>query len=178
MAKKVFTTGEVARLLGININTVIKWFDDGEIDGFRLPNGSGRRIPLASLLRFMSFHGIPYDLLEESTPMRRRHRRVNCEWHGRVSVVNGHEYGPYEAHISDVSLGGARIRVVGQTLSIPMGEHTVTLGLSDGPLSGTVMHGRIAHLAGHDDGLTVGVEFHHLGEEETSRIEHFVETHA
>jgi hypothetical protein len=27
--KKIFTTGEVARLLGININTVIKWFDEG-----------------------------------------------------------------------------------------------------------------------------------------------------
>lgn len=177
MKKKVFTTGEVAKLLGININTVIKWFDDGEIGGFRLPGNSGRRIPMSNLMRFMGQHGIPFDLLEEDTPMRRRHVRVGCGWKARLSIVNGHEYGPYEANFIDVSNGGARLSVSGDTaLSIPVGKHFITLGLEDGPLAGTVVHGRLAHLNGADSRLSIGLEFTDLAQEDLTRLNRYVET--
>jgi|TARA_Y100000310_G_scaffold330478_1_gene402180 excisionase family DNA binding protein len=44
--KKVFTTGEVAKILKIGTTTVKHWFDKGKINGYRIPGGTqDRRIP-------------------------------------------------------------------------------------------------------------------------------------
>jgi excisionase family DNA binding protein len=62
---KVFTSGEVARICGVSPDTVSRWFDLGQIQGYRLGPGGDRRIPLESLRQFMQNHGIPLDRLEE-----------------------------------------------------------------------------------------------------------------
>jgi len=62
--KKVFTTGEVARICNVTIRTVIKWFDSGELKGFKIPNSRDRRIPRENLLEFMQKHGIPIQQLD------------------------------------------------------------------------------------------------------------------
>jgi len=64
--KEVFTTTEVARLCHISKQKVVNLFDQGEIEGFRIPGQKGskswaRRIPLKSLLDFMKRHSIPMD---------------------------------------------------------------------------------------------------------------------
>lgn len=66
MNKKVFTSGEVAAICGVSADTVSRWFDLGQIEGYRLGPGGDRRIPLSSLRKFMLGHGIPLDRLEES----------------------------------------------------------------------------------------------------------------
>jgi excisionase family DNA binding protein len=53
------TTGEVARLCGVAARTVSKWFDSGQLRGFKIPGSRERRIPRDSLIRFMRAHGIP-----------------------------------------------------------------------------------------------------------------------
>lgn len=65
MKNKVFTSGEVATICGVSADTVSRWFDLGQIDGYRLGPGGDRRIPYDSLRRFMLSHGIPLDRLEE-----------------------------------------------------------------------------------------------------------------
>lgn len=65
--KSVFTTGEVARICNVSPRTVSKWFDSGQLRGFRIPGSKDRRIPLNQLLRFMRAHGIPVDNLETGT---------------------------------------------------------------------------------------------------------------
>jgi excisionase family DNA binding protein len=65
MKNRVFTTGEVAQICGVSADTVSRWFDLGQIEGYRLGPGGDRRIPLASLRKFMLSHGIPLDRLEE-----------------------------------------------------------------------------------------------------------------
>jgi excisionase family DNA binding protein len=57
--KEVFTTGEVARLCGVAPRTVSKWFDSGQLRGFKIPGSRDRRIPRESLVRFMRAHQIP-----------------------------------------------------------------------------------------------------------------------
>ncbi len=63
---KVFTSGEVAAICGVSPDTVSRWFDLGQIEGYRLGPGGDRRIPYDSLRQFMLNHGIPLDRLEES----------------------------------------------------------------------------------------------------------------
>lgn len=62
--KDVLTTGEVAKICNVAPRTVSKWFDAGQLRGYRIPGSKDRRIPLASLVRFMKQHNIPMDGLQ------------------------------------------------------------------------------------------------------------------
>ena len=57
--KDVLTTGEVAKLCNVAPRTASKWFDSGQLRGYRIPGSKDRRIPLEHLIRFMKAHGIP-----------------------------------------------------------------------------------------------------------------------
>lgn len=59
--KDVLTTGEVARICNVASRTVSKWFDSGQLQGYRIPGSKDRRIPVSSLIKFMKSHGIPLD---------------------------------------------------------------------------------------------------------------------
>lgn len=76
---RVFTTGQVARIFSVNINTVIKWFDENKLKGFRLPSSNERRIYRESIVEFMKEHEISTDLLrvfDEEVSSRNRSRRA------------------------------------------------------------------------------------------------------
>jgi excisionase family DNA binding protein len=59
--KDVLTTGEVAKICNVAPRTVSKWFDSGQLRGYRIPGSKDRRIPMAALIRFMRQHNIPMD---------------------------------------------------------------------------------------------------------------------
>lgn len=59
--KDVLTTGEVAKICNVASRTVSKWFDSGQLRGYRIPGSKDRRIPVANLIKFMKSHGIPMD---------------------------------------------------------------------------------------------------------------------
>ena len=61
----VYTSGEAAQICGVSADTVSRWFDLGQMDGFRLGPGGDRRIPADSLRKFMASHGIPLDRLDD-----------------------------------------------------------------------------------------------------------------
>ncbi|MFH0946979.1 MAG: response regulator [Planctomycetota bacterium] len=69
--QRVFTTGEVARFCHVTIRTVIRWFETGELKGYRIPGSRDRRIPRGELVEFMRAHGLPLDELERPTRGRR-----------------------------------------------------------------------------------------------------------
>ncbi|MCA9540305.1 MAG: helix-turn-helix domain-containing protein [Myxococcales bacterium] len=76
---RVFTTGQVARIFSVNINTVIKWFDEGKLEGFRLPRSNERRIYRESVVDFMKSHEISTELLrmfDDELNSKRRARRA------------------------------------------------------------------------------------------------------
>ena len=57
--RDVLTTGQVARICHVAPRTVSKWFDRGQLQGYRIPGSRDRRIPLDQLLTFMRANGIP-----------------------------------------------------------------------------------------------------------------------
>jgi len=62
--RTVLTTGQVADICHVAPRTVSKWFDAGQLGGYRIPGSRDRRIPAEQLLAFMQAHGIPADALD------------------------------------------------------------------------------------------------------------------
>lgn len=65
--KDILTTGEVAKICNVAPRTVSKWFDSGQLRGYRIPGSKDRRIPINSLVRFMKAHSIPLDGLQSGS---------------------------------------------------------------------------------------------------------------
>jgi excisionase family DNA binding protein len=65
--KKVFTTGQVAKICQVAPRTVSKWFDSGRLRGYRIPGSQDRRIPREALIRFLKENGMPMGNLEEES---------------------------------------------------------------------------------------------------------------
>ncbi len=65
-SKQVFTTGEAAEICKVSQQTIIRCFDSGRLNGFRVPGSKFRRIPRVELLRFMRTNDIPTDVLEST----------------------------------------------------------------------------------------------------------------
>ncbi len=57
--KNVLTTGDVAKICNVAPRTVSKWFDNGQLKGYRIPGSKDRRIPVSELIRFMKIHNMP-----------------------------------------------------------------------------------------------------------------------
>ncbi len=62
--KDLYTTGEAAEICRVSQQTIIRCFDAGRLEGFRVPGSKFRRIPRHSLVKFMKDNSIPLDALE------------------------------------------------------------------------------------------------------------------
>lgn len=62
--KDLFTTGEAADVCRVSQQTIIRCFDAGRLEGFRVPGSRFRRIPRQSLVKFMKENKIPLDAIE------------------------------------------------------------------------------------------------------------------
>ena len=72
--KSLFTTGEAAQICNISQQTIIRCFDSGRLDGFRIPGSRFRRIPRGNLIKFMKDNSIPLD-------------NLNTEKNGKIKVL-------------------------------------------------------------------------------------------
>ena len=63
-AKAVFSTGEAAEVCNVSQQTIIRCFDKGRLQGFRVPGSKFRRIPRDELIRFMQANDIPLARIE------------------------------------------------------------------------------------------------------------------
>ena len=62
--KSLFSTGEAARICKVSQQTIIRCFDSGKLQGFKVPGSKFRRIPRDSLIKFMRENDIPLDDIE------------------------------------------------------------------------------------------------------------------
>ena len=62
--RKVFTTGQVAKICQVAPRTVSKWFDSGRLKGYRIPGSQDRRIPRDQLIRFLKENHMPLGALD------------------------------------------------------------------------------------------------------------------
>lgn len=69
--KKVFTTGEAAEICKVSQQTIIRCFDSGRLQGFRVPGSRFRRIPRDELIRFMKENDIPLETLGAGSGRKR-----------------------------------------------------------------------------------------------------------
>jgi response regulator RpfG family c-di-GMP phosphodiesterase len=61
--KNVLTTGDTARICNVAPRTVSKWFDTGQLKGYKIPGSKDRRIPVNELIRFMKQNNMPVPAL-------------------------------------------------------------------------------------------------------------------
>jgi excisionase family DNA binding protein len=62
--KDLLTTGEAAEICKVSQQTIIRCFDAGRLEGFRIPGSKFRKIPRQNLIKFMKENNIPLDGLE------------------------------------------------------------------------------------------------------------------
>jgi len=62
--KDLYTTGEAADVCKVSQQTIIRCFDSGRVEGFKVPGSRFRRIPRQSLIKFMKDNNIPLDNLD------------------------------------------------------------------------------------------------------------------
>ena len=62
--KDLYTTGEAAEICRVSQQTIIRCFDAGRLEGFRVPGSRFRRIPRQNLIKFMKDNNIPLDSIE------------------------------------------------------------------------------------------------------------------
>jgi len=68
--KTVLTTGEVAKICNVAPRTVSKWFDSGQLKGYRIPGSKDRRIHVRDLHNFMRANNMPQTALLTAGKMR------------------------------------------------------------------------------------------------------------
>ncbi len=62
--KDLLTTGEAAEVCSVSQQTIIRCFDSGRLEGFRIPGSRFRRIPRESLIKFMRDNNMPLNNVE------------------------------------------------------------------------------------------------------------------
>lgn len=60
LGRDVFTSGMVARICGVAPRTVSKWFDTGQLRGYRIPGSQDRRITRRQLNEFFRANSLPF----------------------------------------------------------------------------------------------------------------------
>ncbi len=57
--ERTFSTGAIAGYCGVNMRTVIRWIERGELAAFRLPGGGNNRVTEAEFLSFLRRNEMP-----------------------------------------------------------------------------------------------------------------------
>lgn len=70
MIKAFYTTGEIAKIIGISEKTVKNYCTAGKIIAETTPITNYRRISHENLVHFMTIHGIPLGLLKQKKPLK------------------------------------------------------------------------------------------------------------
>ena len=65
--RKTLTTGEIASICDVNLRTVIRWIERGELKGFKLPGRGNNRVTQEDFVTFLKNHKmpIPAELLDD-----------------------------------------------------------------------------------------------------------------
>lgn len=53
------STGEVAKLCDVNVRTVIRWIEKGQLKGFKLPGRGNNRVLVDDFIRFLQENDMP-----------------------------------------------------------------------------------------------------------------------
>lgn len=68
--KRNLTTGDIAKLCGVNFRTVIRWIQRGHLKAFQLPGRGDNRVQVADFIEFLQENNMP--IPEEIQPSAKR----------------------------------------------------------------------------------------------------------
>jgi CheY-like chemotaxis protein len=68
--KRNLTTGDIAKLCGVNFRTVIRWIQRGHLKAFQLPGRGDNRVQVGDFIAFLNENNMP--IPEELRPSARR----------------------------------------------------------------------------------------------------------
>ena len=103
--KKALTTGEIAKYVGVNFQTVLRWIQKGHLKAHKLPGRGDHRVTIPDFLKFLGEFDLPipeefqensrYVLVVEDEPLITKIIRLTLENEGYhvVSASNGFEAG-------------------------------------------------------------------------------------
>lgn len=57
--RDIFTTSDVARLLGVSVGTVVRWADSGRLPHWKVPGSRHRRFRRDEVEAFARSNGVP-----------------------------------------------------------------------------------------------------------------------
>ncbi len=57
--RRNLTTGDIAKLCGVNFRTVIRWIQRGHLKAFQLPGRGDNRVQMQDFLEFLREHNMP-----------------------------------------------------------------------------------------------------------------------
>jgi excisionase family DNA binding protein len=105
--KDILTTGQVAQICKVAPRTVTKWFDSGQLKGYRIPGSRDRRIPASELLRFMKAHNIPTNMLDAG---KLRVLVIDSDWEIASSLAQAlKSRGNYDTQIAQTSFDAGAV---------------------------------------------------------------------
>ena len=61
--KDVLTTGDVAKICNVASRTVVRWFDSGALNGYRIPCSQDRRFLRKDVIDFLRANKMPLGVL-------------------------------------------------------------------------------------------------------------------
>ena len=67
---KVLTTGDIAKLCGVNLRTVIRWIEKGHLKAYQLPGRGDNRVEVPDFLEFLRQNRMPVPKGFASGPVR------------------------------------------------------------------------------------------------------------
>jgi excisionase family DNA binding protein len=143
--KNVLTTGDVAKICNVAPRTVSKWFDSGQLKGYRIPGSKDRRIPLTELLRFMRANNMP----TETLPVGRI----------RVLIVDGSERPAFEMLDVLKTRGGYEVQIARSSFEVgaaiqKLAPHVVLINLLT---SGVDAHSICQSIRSNEDFATIKI---------------------
>lgn len=128
--KDVLTTGQVAQICNVAPRTVTKWFDAGQLKGYRIPGSRDRRIPTSELIRFMKAHDMPIDALEVGTM---RLLIIDNDWEAAETMATALQTKQnYEVHIAQNSFDAG-------LLAQKVVPHAILINLMSSNIDATVI---------------------------------------
>jgi len=158
--KNVLTTGDVARICNVAPRTVSKWFDSGQLKGYRIPGSKDRRIPLNELIRFMQANNMPMEALPTGRVRVLMVDGSDQGGNGLLDALRGrHGYDVQVAH-SDFEAGAAVQK---------FSPHVVLMNLLT---NGIDVHGICRSIRAGEESATVKILAlaNHLGDQEAAAL--------
>ena len=99
LPKRNLTTGDIAKLCGVNFRTVIRWIQRGHLKAFQLPGRGDNRVQLQDFLQFLRDNDMP--IPEELQPPGRRVLIVDHDTSAAGSLAKALNKAGLEATVAD-----------------------------------------------------------------------------